>query len=89
MDSFVSIGKAASVLGVSVRTLRRSEAAGRLIPMPTSGGHRRYDLAKLKPDGFRARGGRRTDDQKASLGTAEAGGGDVLCPPRLDLLGDR
>jgi putative resolvase len=55
MDRFVSIGTAARVLGVSVTTLRRWEAAGRLVPEHTSGGHRRYDLEKLRPEGFAAK----------------------------------
>ena len=45
MERLVSIDKAALALSVSVTTLRRWEAAG---------GHRRYDLAKLKPEMFRA-----------------------------------
>jgi len=53
MDRLVSIGEASKVLGVSVTTLRRWEAEGRLVPEHTSGGHRRYDLAKLKPELFR------------------------------------
>jgi excisionase family DNA binding protein len=52
----VSIGEAARALGVSVTTLRRCEAAGRLVSERTAGGHRRYDLAKLKPERFRAEG---------------------------------
>ncbi len=35
-----------------VSTLRRWEAAGRIVPDHTSGGHRRYDLAKFRPDCF-------------------------------------
>jgi putative resolvase len=54
MDRFVAIGEAAKVLGVSVSTLRRWEAAGRISPEHTTGGHRRYDLAKLRPELFHA-----------------------------------
>ncbi len=54
MERLVSIGEAASVLGVSITTLRRWEAAGRLAAEHTAGGHRRYDLAKLRPEMFRA-----------------------------------
>jgi putative resolvase len=50
----VSIGAAAKALGVSVSTLRRWEAAGRIVPDHTSGGHRRYDLAKFRPEMFHA-----------------------------------
>ena len=53
MGRFFSIGKASKTLGVSITTLRRWEAQGRLIPEYTTGGHRRYDLAKLRPELFR------------------------------------
>ena len=49
MGRLVSIGGAAQALGVSVKTLRRWEAAGKVVPEHTAGGHRRYDLEKLKP----------------------------------------
>ncbi|MGC8530160.1 MAG: IS607 family transposase, partial [Leptospirillia bacterium] len=54
MDRLVGIGEAAKALGVSITTLRRWEAEGRLIAEHTPGGHRRYDLAKLRPEWFRA-----------------------------------
>jgi predicted site-specific integrase-resolvase len=54
MERLVSISEAASALGVSITTLRRWEATGKLIAEHTAGGHRRYDLAKLKPELFRA-----------------------------------
>lgn len=54
MDRLVGIGEAASALGVSITTLRRWEAEGRLPAEHTAGGHRRYDLAKLLPERFRA-----------------------------------
>ncbi|WP_040406163.1 IS607 family transposase [Ectothiorhodospira sp. PHS-1] len=62
MKRLVSIGEAAKALGVSITTLRRWEASGRLVPEHTAGGHRRYDLAKLRPEMFRAEEdtGRRT-----------------------------
>lgn len=50
MERFVSIGEAAGALGVSVTTLRRWEVNGKLIAAYTAGGHRRYDLTKLRPD---------------------------------------
>ncbi len=52
MIRLVAIGEASQVLGVSIDTLRRWEAAGKLIPERTVAGHRRYDLAKLKPKLF-------------------------------------
>jgi excisionase family DNA binding protein len=48
------MGEAADALGVSITTLRRWEASGRLSAEHTDGGHRRYDLAKLRPEMFRA-----------------------------------
>ncbi|MBK5964868.1 IS607 family transposase [Thiocystis minor] len=54
MERFVGIGEAAKTLGVSITTLRRWEASGKLIAEHTAGGHRRYDLAKLRPELFRA-----------------------------------
>jgi len=53
MERFVGIGEAAAALGVSITTLRRWEAEGRLVAEHTPGGHRRYDLAKLRPEQFR------------------------------------
>lgn len=50
----MGIGDAAEALGVSITTLRRWEAEGRLAAEHTAGGHRRYDLAKLRPELFRA-----------------------------------
>ena len=62
MKRLASISEAAKALGVSITTLRRWEASGRLVPEHTAGGHRRYDLAKLRPEMFRAEEdtGRRT-----------------------------
>ena len=54
MERFVGIGEAAEALGVSITTLRRWEAEGKLVADHTPGGHRRYDLAKLRPEQFRA-----------------------------------
>ena len=52
MDRYVAIGEASVALGVSITTLRRWEAEGKLIPERTAGRQRRYDLAKLKPELF-------------------------------------
>jgi predicted site-specific integrase-resolvase len=52
MDRLVAIGEASEMLGVSITTLRRWETEGKLIPERTAAGHRRYDLAKLKPELF-------------------------------------
>jgi len=50
MNRFVAIGEASRALGVSVATLRRWEAAGRITSERTSGRQRRYDLTKLQPE---------------------------------------
>jgi excisionase family DNA binding protein len=50
----MGLSEAAKVLGVSVTTLRRWEAEGKLIPERTAGRHRRYDLVKLRPELFHA-----------------------------------
>ena len=54
MKRFVGIGEAATALGVSVSTLRRWDASGKLEAETTRGGHRRFDLAKLRPELFHA-----------------------------------
>ncbi|MFZ2727087.1 MAG: IS607 family transposase [Methylococcaceae bacterium] len=60
MDRLLAIGEAAKVLGVSITTLRRWEKEGKLLPEPTNSKHRRYDLAKLKPDTFHQEDPRKT-----------------------------
>ena len=50
MDRLISIGEAAKLLGVSLTTLRRWEASGKLVPERTKGGRRRYALSSLRPD---------------------------------------
>ncbi len=47
MSKFLSIGEAASRLGVSVATVRRMEERGQLIPIRTEGGHRRFDESQV------------------------------------------
>ena len=46
----MSIGRAANILGVSKITLRRWDSEGKFPSIKTKGGHRRYDLSKLKPE---------------------------------------
>ncbi len=76
MNRIYTIGEASKALGVSITTLRRWEAEGKLIPLRTVSGHRRYDLAKIKPELFHpAMDARRTiayarvsgHDQKSDL----------------------
>jgi predicted site-specific integrase-resolvase len=48
MSRFVKIGRAASILGVSIQTLRRWEETNQLVPdRKTEGGTRFYNLDKL------------------------------------------
>ena len=47
-EQFVSIGKAAKMLGMSVEGLRKWEREGRLIPVRTLTNHRRYRVADLQ-----------------------------------------
>ena len=76
MNRYVAIGEASETLGVSITTLRRWEAEGKLIAERTAGGQRRYDLAKIKPELFHAAPSERktiayarvsSHDQKADL----------------------
>jgi len=50
MENLVSISKAAKILGVSEITLRRWDSEGKLPSIKTQGGHRRYDISKLRPE---------------------------------------
>jgi len=55
MTKLGTISEAAEILGVTPLTLRRWEESGRLLPdHRTPAGHRRYDLARLAPERFRA-----------------------------------
>lgn len=47
ISEFVSPKEASERLGVSVDTLRRWEAAGKIKAMRTPTGHRRYDMTSL------------------------------------------
>ena len=53
MGKMITISEAAKELGVSVSTLRRWDKSGKLSPEKTASGHRRYDMAVLKPESFR------------------------------------
>ena len=54
IHKYVGIGEAATALGVSASTLHRRDASGKLEAETTRGGHRRFDLAKLRLDLFHA-----------------------------------
>lgn len=47
LDDLLQIGDAATLKGVSINTLRRWESEGKLIPVRTEGGHRRYRVSDL------------------------------------------
>ena len=47
-EQFVSIGKAAKMIGMSIEGLRHWEAAGVLVPMRTLTNQRRYRVADLQ-----------------------------------------
>lgn len=47
-SKLISIGKASELLGVCIATLRLWHRAGKLIPVKTLGGHRRYKLSDIK-----------------------------------------
>ncbi|MDR1656460.1 MAG: MerR family DNA-binding transcriptional regulator, partial [Deltaproteobacteria bacterium] len=61
------VGKAAKALGVSITTLRRWEAAGKLTSVRTTFGHRRYDLSKLIAEQYHLSGGERHTIAYASV----------------------
>ena len=50
MERLVTISQAAKMLGVSEMTLRRWDEAGKLTSVRTEGGHRRYDISKIRPE---------------------------------------
>lgn len=53
LNRYVSIGVAAKTLGVSIMTMRRWDASGKITSERSAGGQRRYDLMKLRPESFR------------------------------------
>ncbi|MDA8344614.1 MAG: IS607 family transposase [Thermaerobacter sp.] len=71
MERYVGIGEAAKALGVSITTLRRWEVQGKLIPEHTAGRHRRYDLAKLRPEMHRS-----TPDERRTIAYARVSSHD-------------
>ena len=48
MDEYISIGKTAKILGVTVETLRRWEERGLFSSERTPTGHRRYKLSQVQ-----------------------------------------
>ena len=47
LDDLLQIGDAATLKGVSINTLRRWEVDGKILPVRTEGGHRRYKLTDI------------------------------------------
>jgi excisionase family DNA binding protein len=88
-QDLLSIGQAAGVAGVSVRTIYRYEADGSLRPAQrTPGGHRRYRRADVEAIVERARHGRVAGnaDQHA-VSSAPVHGGEPEGRERLDRIG--
>ncbi len=52
MNRLIAIGQAAKLLGVSISTLRRWEQEGKITPIHTKNGHRRYNPQELQPERF-------------------------------------
>ncbi len=72
----VSIGQAATILGVSVSTLRRWEKAGFFLPSGrTPGGHRRYNIHDLRAEFF---GKGQEEAEKVVVGYARVSSHDQL-----------
>lgn len=46
-EQFLTSTETAKYIGVSVNTLRNMHKDGRLIPIKTKGGHRRYELSQI------------------------------------------
>jgi excisionase family DNA binding protein len=53
-DRLLNISEAADLLGVSITTLRRWDANGKLKATRTPSGHRRYCLANIRPEVYNA-----------------------------------
>ena len=47
-QELISIGEAASILGVSIDTLRRWDKSGKLKPIKSKGGHRIYNRFQIE-----------------------------------------
>lgn len=71
MNRLIPIGQASKILGVSITTLRRWELEGKLIPEHTKCGHRRYDLAQLRPEWVRS-----SSDNRRTIGYARVSSHD-------------
>lgn len=68
----LTIKEAAKELGVAQETLRRWEAEGKIIAERTQGGHRRYDISKLR--GIKPR--EKEDIKKITIGYARVSSHD-------------
>ena len=72
MNKLFTISEASKELGVSISTLRRWDVSGRLKAEKTPSGHRRYDIAKLKPESFRMQ----KDEERKTLAYARVSSHD-------------
>jgi putative resolvase len=48
METVLNIKKASELLGVTIQTLRNWDNNGKLKPIKTLGGHRRYKLSEIE-----------------------------------------
>jgi len=58
MIKLVTIKQAADLLGVTTKTLRNGDAAGKLCPIRTLGGHRRYSILDIEDVNYPSHKGR-------------------------------
>lgn len=47
-EELISISEAASILGISIDTLRRWDQSGKLVPIKSEGGHRKYYRSQVE-----------------------------------------
>jgi putative resolvase len=74
MSRLLTISEAANILGVSISTMRRWELEGKIqCEKRADGGHRRYDVSKLKPNEYQ-----QTKDHRKTIGYARVSDRDQV-----------